>query len=227
VKVISLAKVTKRYTTRRGEVQALAGVDLEVREGEFVAIKGPSGSGKTTLLLAIGGMLRPTSGAVRVAGEELYSLDAAERALFRRRRLGFVFQMFHLVPYLDVLENVLLAADGDGAAVRGRACELLEELRLSHRLGHKPAELSAGERQRAAIARAMLNRPKLILADEPTGNLDSENAAEVFRILSSYHRQGGTVLVVTHGSGAEDHAGRTLRMEEGLIVAPAAGGGVR
>jgi ABC-type lipoprotein export system ATPase subunit len=216
-------QLRKVYPTRHGEVRSLDGVDLEVRPGEFITIRGPSGCGKTTLLLTIGGMLRPTSGKAQVLREDLYALDRPRRARFRAEHIGFVFQMFHLVPYLTVLENVLLASGNapvrspDGSP-RARAASLLEQLGLRERLYHKPDSLSAGERQRTALARALLNRPKVILADEPTGNLDPDNAAEVFRHLNDFHKTGGTVLVVTHGPGAEVCADRVIQMRAGKIL---------
>jgi putative ABC transport system ATP-binding protein len=156
---------------------------------------------------------------VRIAGDEIYALSSRERARFRAAKLGFVFQMFHLVPYLSVLDNVLLAANGKSSVdSRKRATELLEQLGLTPRQQHTPAELSAGERQRTALARALLNRPELILADEPTGNLDPDNAKEVFRHLKAFQQSGGTVVVVTHGTTAEGFAGRILEMRAGKLV---------
>ena len=214
--MIACEQVTKRF----GSVTALAPFDLSVDVGQFIAIKGASGSGKTTLLLTLGGMLRPTEGTVLFDGTDLYAKSVPERADYRAQEVGFVFQMFHLVPYLDLLGNVLLACPGKpSVAVRQRAGRLLDELDLAKRANHRPGELSAGERQRLAVARALLNRPKLILADEPTGNLDSENAAEVIRHLAEFHRSGGTVVLVTHGAAAETHADRILRLEQGRLVA--------
>jgi len=219
--MIRFEAVSKVYPTRSGEVRSLDGVSLEIRTGEFVALRGPSGCGKTTLLLAAGGMLRPTSGNVAVGGESLYALGPAERARFRARNLGFVFQMFHLVPYLDVLSNVLLAAVPSGLAkdeAEQRARGILGRLGLGPRLGHRPADLSTGERQRAAIARALLNQPRLLLADEPTGNLDPANEREVFGHLREFHRAGGTVVVVTHGNTANEYADRVVSMEAGKVI---------
>jgi ABC-type lipoprotein export system ATPase subunit len=199
-------------------VKSLDAVSLRVHPGEFVAIRGPSGCGKTTLLLTVGGMLRPSSGTVTVAGHELYALRAADRARWRSANLGFIFQMFHLVPYLTVLENVLLAAGGPRTPERiHRSRELLDQLGLAARLSHKPAELSAGERQRTAIARALLGQPQILLADEPTGNLDPHNAVEVFQHLRAFHQAGGTVIVVTHGDAAQPYAQRTLELQAGRL----------
>jgi len=218
--MIRCDEVTKIFRKNGSEVTSLDRFTAKVAEGEFVAVRGPSGSGKTTLLLTLGGMQRPSAGSVQLAGRDLYALSPAERARLRSSEIGFVFQMFHLVPYLDLLGNVLLACPGKPSAeVRQRASGLMDELGLADRASHRPGELSAGERQRLAVARALLNRPKLILADEPTGNLDPENAAEVIRHLAEFHRGGGTVVLVTHGSAADAHADRTLRLEQGRLVA--------
>ena len=218
--MIRCDRVTKIFRKNGTEVTSLDRFTAEVAKGEFVAVRGPSGSGKTTLLLTLGGMQRPSEGSVQLDRHDLYALSPAERARLRSSEIGFVFQMFHLVPYLDLLGNVLLACPGKpSVAVRQRAGGLLDELGLAKRANHRPGELSAGERQRLAVARALLNRPKLILADEPTGNLDSENAAEVIRHLAEFHRNGGTVVLVTHGAAAETHADRILRLEQGRLVA--------
>ena len=218
--MIRCAEVTKIFCKNGSKITSLDRFTAEVAEGEFVAVRGPSGSGKTTLLLTLGGMQRPSDGSVQLAGRDLYALSPAERARLRSSEIGFVFQMFHLVPYLDLLGNVLLACPGKPSAeVRQRAGGLMDELGLADRASHRPGELSAGERQRLAVARALLNRPKLILADEPTGNLDPENAAEVIRHLAEFHRGGGTVVLVTHGAAADAHADRTLRLEQGRLVA--------
>ena len=218
--MIRCDEVTKTFRKNGSEVTSLDRFTAEVAEGEFVAVRGPSGSGKTTLLLTLGGMQRPSDGSVQLAGRDLYALSPAERARLRSSEIGFVFQMFHLVPYLDLLGNVLLACPGKPSAeVRQRAGGLMDELGLADRASHRPGELSAGERQRLAVARALLNRPKLILADEPTGNLDPENAAEVIRHLAEFHRGGGTVVLVTHGAAADAHADRTLHLEQGRLVA--------
>ncbi len=217
--MIRCDEVTKIFSKNGSEVMSLDRFTAEVADGEFVAVRGPSGSGKTTLLLTLGGMQRPSEGLVQLAGRDLYAMSPAERARLRSSEIGFVFQMFHLVPYLDLLGNVLLACPGKPSAeVRQRAGELMDELGLADRASHRPGELSAGERQRLAVARALLNRPKLILADEPTGNLDPENAAEVIRHLAEFHRGGGTVVLVTHGEVVNAHADRTLSLEQGRLV---------
>ena len=208
--MIACEQVTKRF----GAVTALAPFDLEIELGEFIAIKGTSGSGKTTLLLILGGMLRPTEGTVLYDGTDLYAKSVPERADFRAQEVGFVFQMFHLVPYLGVEENVRLAARNGNLPNRPR--KLLEQFGLGHRLTHTPGELSVGERQRVARARAMVNEPRLILADEPTGNLDPKNDMQVFEHLAEYHQSGGTVIVVTHGSTADQFADRVVNLKAAL-----------
>ena len=218
--MIRCDEVTKIFRKNGSEVTSLDRFTAEIGTGEFVAVRGPSGSGKTTLLLTLGGMQQPSAGLVQFGGRDLYALSPADRAGLRSAEIGFVFQMFHLVPYLDLMGNVLLAAPGKpGQAERKRAAGLLDELGLAKRATHRPGELSAGERQRLAVARALLNRPRVILADEPTGNLDPENAAEVIRHLAEFHRAGGTVMLVTHGTAAETHADRILRLEQGRLLA--------
>ena len=216
--MVRLEGVSKRYPTRHGEVKALDDVSLQVDAGEFAVVRGPSGSGKTTLLLTVGGMLRPTGGRVIAAGNDVFAMGVRERATFRAENIGFVFQMYYLVPYLNVFENVLLPAGaGKNRAGRQEAGELLKRLHLSDREDHRPAELSAGERQRTAIARALFNRPKIVLADEPTGNLDRGNAEEVNRYLAAFCREGGTVIMATHGSLADEHADRIIDLREGRV----------
>ncbi len=213
--MVQLENISKIYKTRRGQVKALDKIAFQVQEGEFVVVRGPSGSGKTTLLLAIGGMLHPTSGQVFVGEKDIYAMSKRERARFRAENIGFVFQMFHLVPYLNVIENALLASGA--RANRSEAEKLLERLGMSGREHHKPSELSAGERQRTAIARALLNHPRIILADEPTGNLDPENAAQVIGYLAEFHRGGGTVIVVTHGAVADQYSDRIIYLQGGQV----------
>ena len=217
--MIHLEDVSKTYHTAGGAVHALSAASLDVEPGEFLAVRGPSGCGKSTLLLICGGLAMPSRGRVLVAGAELPNVSAARRSRFRAEQIGFVFQMFHLLPYLTVFENVAAAAlPGQETAGRARAGELLEKFRLADRLKHRPAELSAGERQRVAIARALVNSPKLILADEPTGNLDPSSAADVLELLSDFHRQGGTILLVTHQESAAGYAQRAIRLDRGAIA---------
>jgi len=216
--MIRLEQVSKVYRTPGGAVRALGGVDLEVPVGQFAVVQGPSGCGKSTLLSLIGGLAGPTSGRVVVAGEDLGQMSASGRAEFRARRLGFVFQTFHLLPYLDIQSNVALAAlPGEHDSAGDRARELLQRFRLDHRLGHRPAELSIGECQRVAIARALLNRPSLLLADEPTGNLDSDSACAVLDLIAAFHREGGTVVLVTHQDWVARYGERVIALRDGAI----------
>ena len=216
--MIHLEEVTKTYKTSDGPVHALGGISLDVEPGEFIAVRGPSGCGKSTLLTIVGGLGMPTSGQVSVAGEDLVRISPAARARFRARRIGFVFQTFHLLPYLTVLENVMAAAlPGDRAAARQRAEETLSQFQLADRIRHRPPQLSIGECQRVAIARAIINDPPLILADEPTGNLDPENSTGVLDLLSNLHDQGRTILLVTHQESAERYAKRRILLRDGTI----------
>ena len=216
--MIRLENVSKIYQAAGGEVRALDDVSLQIDAGEFVAVRGPSGCGKSTLLTLVGGLGRPTSGRIIVAGEDLAEMTAAQQAEFRAKSIGFVFQMFHLLPYLNVLDNVVVGAAGeDRAASDSEARELLDRFGLNDRLRHLPPQLSAGERQRVAMARAMLNRPQLILADEPTGNLDPESAAIVLDLLTDFQQQGGTILLVTHEEQAAARAGRTILLRQGQL----------
>jgi putative ABC transport system ATP-binding protein len=219
--MIQLENVEKVYRRSDGLVRALAGVSLHIEAGCFVVVRGPSGCGKSTLLNVIGGLASPTAGRVRVAGHDLSAMSAAERARFRAGHVGFVFQTFHLLPYLTVLDNVAMAAlPGQEAAARKRARQLLGDFHLVDRAGHRPAELSTGECQRVAIARALINHPRLLLADEPTGNLDLQNTATVLDLLEAFHRQGGTVVLVTHQQVASNHAQRTILLHQGKIESP-------
>jgi len=217
--LISLDHITKSYTGDVEDVVAVADVSVSVDSGEFVAVVGPSGCGKTTLLLVAGGLLSPDSGEVTLDGTDPYSLSQEQRARFRAERIGFVFQQFHLVPYLNVLDNVLAPAlvTGDPAAGK-RAEELVQRFGLGDRVGHRPGQLSTGERQRVALARALLNEPQVILADEPTGNLDGENSDEVLKALQAFADQGGAVLLVTHDPDAVAFAGRKVVLAGGRLA---------
>lgn len=210
--MLELSHVCKRYATKRGFVNALEDVSLSVERGELLALKGASGSGKTTLLLAAGLMLRVTGGDLRIDGWNPAEASQRDRAAYRNENIGFVFQMFHLIPYLTVLENVRLA--GVKASEAG---EIVEQFGLQDRAHHRPSELSAGERQRAAIARALVKKPKLVLADEPTGNLDPENAEIVLRALRGYAQDGGTVLLATHAAVDESYVSRTVYLSHGKL----------
>ncbi|RMG02038.1 MAG: ABC transporter ATP-binding protein [Planctomycetota bacterium] len=220
--MIDLEHVSKRYPTPHGVVEALRDVTLHVEAGEFVAVRGPSGCGKSTMLLLVGGLARPSSGKIVVDGRDLGKLSSAELAAFRAKTIGFVFQTFHLLPYLNVVQNVVVAAENEHRAdAIKRAEAMLERFGLADRMTHRPAELSAGECQRVAIARALINKPKLLLADEPTGNLDRESAQAVLELLGDFNRQGGTVFLVTHDDYAAGFASRTVQLAKGELVDPA------
>ena len=203
----------------KGKVTALDEVSFSVSPGEFLAVRGPSGCGKTTLLLAAGGLQRPSAGQVSLDGQDPYALSSEMRSRMRASMIGFVFQQFHLIPYLTVRQNIMapsLALPAKEAVQRTQ--ELLSNFGLEDRAGHVPAQLSTGQRQRTALARALLNKPKIILADEPTGNLDEDNADIVFDYLSKYVSDGGCVLLVTHDVRAAAHATKTLQMSQGRII---------
>ncbi len=217
--MLEIRNLSKRYAHADGPVDALVDVSFSVAAGEFVSVQGPSGCGKSTLLLAGGGLLAGDAGEVLIDGQDPYALAPDARAALRARRVGFVFQQFHLVPYLSVLDNVLspsLALASDAPAERARM--LIEHFGLVQRIAHKPSELSTGERQRTALARALLNEPGLILADEPTGNLDADSARAVLVYLAEFACQGGAVLLVTHDDRAAGYAKRTVKMRAGRIV---------
>lgn len=216
--MIRVERASKIYRTKHADVHALDRISLHVKKGEFVVVRGPSGSGKTTLLLSIGGMLRPTEGRITVNDSDIYAMSKRKRALFRANHIGFVFQLFHLVPYLNAIENVLLPAGvGQHRYSPEDVRQLLNRLNLTERMYHTPSELSAGERQRTAMARAILKQPRIILADEPTGNLDPKNSEEIIGYLVEFHRKGGTVVVVTHGESADRFADRVVRLDKGHI----------
>src|SRR5947209_9869956 len=209
------------YASGTATVAALAGVTLAVRTGEFVAVMGPSGSGKSTLLNVIAGLERPTGGTIRVGGEDLTKLDEEALARHRSKRVGMVFQAFNLLPRYRVVENVALplAFAGTARAERlAKARALLERLGMSARAEHRTNELSGGELQRAAVARALIGAPAILLADEPTGNLDSANGAALIALFEELHAQGQTVLLVTHDAQIASHAERTIRMRDGRVV---------
>lgn len=218
--LIAAQQLEKRYKRSNGVVHALDNVSLTIEPGEFVAVQGPSGCGKTTLLLAVGGLQMPDSGQVVVDGQDMYALSPEARAAFRAKTIGFVFQQFHLIPYFTVLENVLAPAMAlQLPDAQARAEELIAHFNLTDRVDHLPADLSTGERQRTALARALLNHPKLLLADEPTGNLDTQNAEIVFKYLCEFVSQGGSVMLVTHDPRSTQYASRTLPMEGGKLLA--------
>jgi putative ABC transport system ATP-binding protein len=209
-----------RLRSAAGVVTILDGVSLEVGPGEFVAVTGPSGSGKSTLLGLIAGLDRPTAGSIKVDGVELASLDEDALARLRLGKIGYVFQSFHLIPTLTAIENVAFPLDLAGVPdTAARASALLEEVGLKMRVGHYPAELSGGEQQRVALARAVANDPGLLLADEPTGNLDSATGTQIIDLLVGLHRRHGTTLIlVTHDPALAAHADRVVELRDGRVV---------
>jgi putative ABC transport system ATP-binding protein len=214
---IELTDVKKTYGSGSAAVHALDGLSLRAKRGEWIAIMGPSGSGKTTLLNLIGCLDQATSGAVTIGGTDTSKLTRAELARFRSETVGFIFQQFHLVPHLTALENVMLAQYFHSMTDETEARAALKQVGMEHRATHLPSQLSGGEQQRVAIARALVNDPKIILADEPTGNLDAENQRIVFKLLSDLHAQGRTIVMVTHDDNAGKLADRRLHLEHGRI----------
>ena len=220
--MIALRNIVKRYRMGDEEVMALAGVDLDIGRNEYVALVGPSGSGKSTLMNIIGCLDTPTSGSYLLNGRDTAQLGEVDLAHVRNREIGFVFQSFHLLPRMTVLQNVMqpLVYRGMAAAERKRrALEALAKVGLGNRQGHRPNELSGGQRQRVAVARALVGEPSLLLADEPTGNLDSRTSREIMALFDELHAQGQTVLVVTHEPDIAAHCRRTVRIGDGRVVA--------
>jgi putative ABC transport system ATP-binding protein len=219
--MLRLEGVSKTFVRRGAEVAGLRPTTLEVRAGEYVAVVGPSGSGKTTLLSVIGGMLAPTRGDVVLDGQSLYRMPVKDRTRLRGRRIGFVFQTFNLVPYLTALENVQVPLFLAGVPPRhqqNRAKAALARVGLADRILHLPSELSVGQQQRVALARMLVNDPALILADEPTGNLDPATREQVLETFDEFHAEGRTLMMVTHDPLAAGRATRTLRLADGLVT---------
>ncbi len=214
--MIEVKGVTKSY----GDVTPIEDVDLQIEEGEFAAIVGPSGSGKTTLLNLIAGLLTPTQGEIMTDGVSLYKLSQRDRVAFRRENFGFVFQAFNLIPYFTAIENVQIPLYLAGVKEKKQASlarELLERVGLEDKDNRFPAQLSTGEQQRVAIARALANNPRVIFADEPTGNLDSENGTEVMTFIEELNQKGVTIILVTHDSGMADFARRKIKLVDGRL----------
>lgn len=224
--IIATQSLVKHYGRGKKEVSGLAGVDLTVNKGDYVALVGPSGSGKTTLLLSLGGLIRPTSGKVLIDGTSIYDLKPAERIELRRSKIGFLFQTFNLIPYLTALENTqvpLMIAGKSRKEQESAAQSTLERVGLGERLHHKPSELSIGQQQRVALARTLANNPSMILADEPTGNLDPATVDSVAETLKELNDGGITIVMVTHDPRMAERAGRVEKLVDGRIQAGEAG----
>ncbi|MHB8425821.1 MAG: ABC transporter ATP-binding protein, partial [Gammaproteobacteria bacterium] len=221
--VIDIEALTKVYRTDEVETHALSGITLAVRKGEYVAVMGPSGCGKTTLMSILGLLDTPSAGRYHLAGESVDGLDVSARAKFRNRHIGFVFQSFNLIGDLNVYENVELPLVYRGgvsrAERRDRATAALESVGMTHRMRHYPAQLSGGQQQRVAVARALVGDPDILLADEPTGNLDSTNGGMVMELLAALNAKGATIVMVTHDPRYAAHARRMVRLFDGQIVA--------
>lgn len=224
--ILTTKKLHKIYKNGLKEVRAVNGIDLEIRKGGSLSIIGPSGAGKSTLLHLLGGLDRPTSGEVLLDGVNIYKMPDAEKARIRNKRIGFVFQFYHLLPEFNVLENVILPAliKGQGAGVKGqemkeKAKDVLEAVGLDDRINHKPSELSGGEAQRVAIARALINDPEILLCDEPTGNLDSKNSELIYRLLFDLKSKANmSLVIVTHDEGISSKTEATIRIKDGKVV---------
>ncbi|MGL6161413.1 ABC transporter ATP-binding protein [Microbulbifer sp.] len=220
-RVIKIKELFREYGDGDARVVALSGVSLHIEKNEFVAVMGPSGSGKSTLMNILGCLDQQTSGHYWLDGREVGSFDDESLSAIRNRHIGFIFQTFHLLPRLTARQNVMLPlrfSDAGAAAADGRAVEMLERVGLGHRVDHRPFEMSGGQRQRVAIARALINRPKVIFADEPTGNLDSRTSEEILELLCALHREGQTIVLVTHEREVAGRAQRVIRMSDGAVV---------
>ena len=218
--MIETAALVRRFTVGDSIVHALDHVDLAVEKGEFVAIMGPSGSGKSTLMNILGCLDTPDAGDYRLLGESISERDDAELSKIRNRQIGFVFQSFHLLPRMSALENTLLPyryRDDDVSDAQTRATQMLQQLGLQDRMDHRPNQLSGGQRQRGAIARALVSEPPLLLADEPTGNLDSKTSVEIMELFTKLNRDGQTIVMVTHEDEIAAYAGRVIHMRDGKV----------
>ncbi len=220
-KVIELKDIHKSYRIGDSEFTVLKGIDLQIEEGEFIALMGPSGSGKSTLLNIVGCLDRPTSGQFLLLGQEISQTSDDELARVRREELGFIFQTFNLIGRISVLKNVEVPMMLSGVTRdkrKERALKLLESVGIAHRINFSPQNISGGERQRVAIARALANNPKIIIADEPTGNLDLKNSNEVMKILSNLYKEGRTIIMVTHNPEITENCSRVIRLRDGRIL---------
>lgn len=217
--MIHIAKLSKAFHSNKTDVIALNQINLHIEKGTFTLIKGASGCGKSTLLFAIGGMLKPTQGNITINNKDIYTLPEKELLKYRSREIGFVFQSYHLIPYLNVEENILLVTKSCSAKIDlSNLKDMIEDFDLTDRLHHKPSELSVGEKQRVALLRALLVKPKLLIADEPTGNLDPQNSAVIMKHFALYIKNGGTIIMASHGSEADSIANTIVRMEKGRII---------
>ncbi|EJK2191907.1 ABC transporter ATP-binding protein [Vibrio cholerae] len=219
--LVELQQICKHYTSEQNVVKALDGVDLTIRHGEFLAILGPSGSGKSTLMNVLGCLDKPTAGRYQLDGHPVDSLSTQQLAAIRNQKIGFVFQSFNLLEYASALDNVALPLVYAGVKAkdrRRRATELLTRVGLADRLDHKPNQLSGGQKQRVAIARALINQPQILLADEPTGALDSKSGAEIEALFNELHREGRTIIVVTHDNELAKRTKRIVTIRDGQVV---------
>jgi putative ABC transport system ATP-binding protein len=218
--MIELRNASKKYQQGQQEIHALRDVSLSIKKGEFLSIMGPSGSGKSTLLNLIGGLDQPTGGEIFIDGRPLHGISDDELTLIRRRKVGFIFQFFNLLPILTAAENVSLPLLLEGmpyAQIKPKAVKLLEDVGLGARTEHRPEQLSGGEMQRVAISRALISNPAVLLADEPTGNLDSHTSEEIFMLLKSLNEQGQTIVMVTHDSRAAAYGSRIITLKDGAL----------
>ena len=216
--VIELRDLTREYASRAGVVRALDAISLSVQRGEWIAIMGPSGSGKSTLVNILGCLDQPTAGTVRIAGTDVHQLSRQELDRFRAEKIGFIFQQFHLIPYLTAVENIMLAQYFHSMTDEPEALRALEQVGLADRAQHLPSELSGGEQQRVCIARALINQPPILLADEPTGNLDAANQQIVQEHLRALHRAGHTIVMVTHDPEMAELSDRVVELHHGRIA---------